>query len=310
MIQSFDFMNHKIIASGRRRVAVAAAQDENVLLSIDEAATVGIVDPILIGDRDKIIDAGNRCGVNAEKYEIIEETDDIEACNLAVRLIRQGHADAIMKGLVGTAYVLKAILNRETGIRDGELLSHIGLFFIPKINRPIIVTDPGMCIAPDVTAKKHIIENAVNVAHLLGIAEPQVACVCALEKVNPAMQATVDAAELVRMNREGELTGCRVGGPFALDNALFRDAARRKGVTDPVAGNVDILLMPNIEAGNVLYKALAFLCDAPGAGLVLGAKAPVILTSRSDLKEAKLNSITLALYLALEKERHEAAMKS
>jgi phosphate butyryltransferase len=308
MIQSFDFMNKKIIASGPRRVAVAAAQDDDVLLSIDEAATLGIVDPILIGNRDKIINTGNRCGVNAEKYEIIEEADDIEACNLAVRLIRQGQADAIMKGLVGTAYVLKAILNRETGIRDGELLSHIGLFFIPKISRPVIVTDAGMCIAPDVTQKRHIVENAVKVAHLLGIAEPQVACVCALEKVNPAMQATVDAAELVRMNREGDLTGCLVGGPFALDNALFLDAARRKGITDPIAGHADILLMPNIEAGNILYKALAFLCDAPGAGLVLGVKAPVILTSRSDSKEAKLNSITLALYLAIEQDRRKAVI--
>ncbi|HHX19335.1 MAG TPA: phosphate butyryltransferase [Clostridiaceae bacterium] len=306
MIQSFDFMNEKIVASGRRRIAVAVAQNEDVLLSIDKASALGIAEPILIGHRDKIIEAGNRCGVRAEQYEIIEETDDVEACNLAVRLIRMEYADAIMKGLVGTAYVLKAILNRETGIRDGELLSHIGLFFIPKINRPMIVTDAGMCIAPDVAAKKHIIENAVKVAHLLGIDEPQVACICALEKVNSAMQATVDAEELVRMNREGDLTGCRVGGPFALDNALFPDAARRKGVTDPVAGNVDILLMPNIEAGNVLYKALAFLCDAPGAGLVLGAKAPVIVTSRSDLMDAKLNSITLALYIALEQERRKA----
>jgi phosphate butyryltransferase len=306
MILSFDFMIEHLVASGRRRVAVAAAQDEDVLLSIDEAARRGIVDPILIGHRDKILEAGSRCGVNVERYEIVEETDDIETCHVAVRLIREGRADSVMKGLVGTAYVLKAILNRETGIRDGALLSHIGLFFVPKINRPVIVTDPAMCIAPDVTAKKNIIENAVKVAHLLGIDEPQVACICALEKVNPAMQATVDAEELVQMNASGEITGCRVGGPFALDNALFRDAALHKGITDPVAGNPDILLMPNIEAGNILYKALAFLCDAPGAGLVLGAKAPVILTSRSDSKETKLNSITLALYLAAEQERRKA----
>ncbi len=305
MIQSFDFMSEQIVDLGRQRIAVAAAQDDDVLLSVDKAAKLGIAEPILIGRRDDILKAGEHCGVDASQYEIIEEEDDIEACKLAVHLIREGRADAIMKGLVSTAYVLKAILNRETGIRDGELLSHIGLFFIPKTGRPAIVTDAAMCIAPDVTAKKHIIENAVEVAHLLGLEEPQVACVCALEKVNPAMQATVDAEELVRMNQDGELTGCRVGGPFALDNALFKDAALHKGITDPIAGNPDILLMPNIEAGNVLYKALAFLCDAPGAGLVLGAKAPVILTSRSDSKEAKLNSITLALYVAAEKKRRE-----
>jgi len=287
-------------------MAVVAAQDENVLLSVDKAATLGIVDPILIGRRKDIIEIGNRCGVRTEQYEIIDEVDDVAACNLAVRLIRQGYADAIMKGLVGTAYVLKAILNRETGIRDKDLMSYIGLFFVSRFNRPLIMTDTAICIAPDLKTKKLIIENAVNAAHLLGIDEPQVACVCALEKVNPAMQATVDAEALVQMNRDGELTGCRVGGPFALDNALFQDAARHKGITDPVAGHADILLMPNIEAGNMLYKAFAFLCEFPGAGIALGAKAPVIMPSRSDTKETKLNSITLALFLAAEQERREA----
>ncbi|HNZ62751.1 MAG TPA: bifunctional enoyl-CoA hydratase/phosphate acetyltransferase [Bacillota bacterium] len=305
MIPSFDCMGDRIVDLGLQRIAVAAAQDDDVLLSIDNAARLGIAEPLLIGRRSDILKAGERCGVNAGGYEIIEEEDDIESCRIAVRLIREGQADAIMKGLVSTAYVLKAILNRETGIRDGELLSHIGLFFIPKTARPVMITDPAMSIAPDVNTKKHIIENAVQAAHLMGLPEPRVACVCALEKVNPAMQATVDAEELVRMNADGELTGCVVGGPFALDNALFKEAASHKGITDPVAGNPDILLMPNIEAGNILYKALAFLCDAPGAGLVLGAKSPVILTSRSDSKETKLHSIILALYLAAEKKRLE-----
>jgi phosphate butyryltransferase len=304
MIQSFATMGERILAMGRQSVVVAAAQDDDVLLSIDKAAALGIAEPMLIGRKDDILKAADHCGVDVTPYEIIEEADDVAACNLAIRLIREGRADAIMKGLVSTAYVLKAVLNKETGIRDRALLSHIGLFFIKKTQRFCMVTDAAMCIAPDAEQKRHILENAVEAAQLLGIERPNVACVCALEKVNPAMPATVDAQTLVRWNREGIIRDCVVGGPFALDNALFKEAARLKGVEDPVAGEPDILLMPNIEAGNVLYKALAFVADSPGAGLVLGAKAPVILTSRSDNDETKLNAIILALYLAaMKKER-------
>ncbi|HZK29335.1 MAG TPA: bifunctional enoyl-CoA hydratase/phosphate acetyltransferase [Clostridia bacterium] len=302
MIQSFTAMRERVKECGRQRIVVAAAQDADVLLAVDRAVRLGIAKPILVGHRRNILEASSLGGVDISQYEIIDEGDEIEACKTAVRLIRQHKADAIMKGLVGTAPLLKAILNKETGIRDRELLSHIGLFFIAKTGRFAIVTDAAMSIAPDIRAKKHILENAVEAAHLLGIEKPKVACVCALEQVNPSMQATLDAAELVRMNHEGEILGCLVGGPLALDNALFLGAAQHKGITDPVAGNPDILLMPNIEAGNVLYKALAFLCDSPGAGLVLGAKAPVILTSRSDNDDTKLNSIILALYLSAKKQ--------
>lgn len=306
VIQSFTAMSDRVKESGRQRIVVAAAQDNDVLLAVDRAARLGIAEPVLVGHRDMILEAADHCGVDPSRYEIINEEDNSEACKTAVRLIREHKADAIMKGLVGTALLLKAILNKETGIRDRELLSHIGLFFIAKTERFAIVTDAAMSIAPDIFMKRHIIENAVEAAHLLGIEIPKVACVCALEKVNPAMQATVDAAQLVGMNLAGEILGCLVGGPLALDNALFAEAAQHKGITDPVAGNPDILLMPNIEAGNVLYKALAFLCDSPGAGLVLGAKAPVILTSRSDNDDTKLNSIILALYLASMKKDETA----
>jgi phosphate butyryltransferase len=298
VIQSFTAMNEVVREMGRQRIVVAAAHDEEVLRAIDEAACRGIAQPVLIGRQDRILQIARQNKIETGTWQFIDEPDDAEACRQAVRIIRQGEAEAIMKGLVSTALLLKAILNKETGIRDRALLSHIGLFFVRKIQRFVIVTDAAMSIAPDLATKKQQIENAVEVMQLLGVDRPYVACVCALEQINEAMPATVDAAELVRMNRQGEIAGCLVGGPFALDNALFVEAARRKGISDPVAGDPHILLMPNIESGNVLYKALSFLCDSPGAGLVVGARAPVILTSRSDDHGTKLNSIILALYLA------------
>lgn len=302
MIQSFTSMSERVKALGRQRIVVAAAHDEDVLLSISQAARMGIAHPILVGNQDLIMEICQRLDIDTQAFDIIDERDDWEACRLSVRIIREGRAGALMKGLVGTALILKAILNKETGIRDRTLLSHIGLFFVGAINRFVILTDAAMTIAPDLEAKKHILQNAVEAARLLGVENPHAACVCAVETVNPAMQATLDAAELVRLNREGLIRDCTVGGPLALDNALFAEAARHKGITDPVAGRPDILLMPNIEAGNVLYKALAFLCGSPGAGIVLGARAPVILTSRNDNQESKLNSILLALYLAASRE--------
>ncbi len=302
MVQSFTFMSERVKELERQSLAVAAAHDEDVLRSLAKASHLGLVNPILIGRKGAIVDLIARHELDLSSCEIIDCPDDREACLLAVRLVRQGLAGAVMKGLVSTASLLKAILNRETGIRERPLLSHIGLFSMAKTGRLTILTDAAMNIAPDLAAKKAILENAVEAAHKLGMDNPKVACVCALETVNPAMQATVDAGDLVAMNRAGEIPGCLIGGPLALDNALFAEAARHKGIEDPVAGSPDILLMPNIEAGNVLYKARAFLCDAPGAGLVLGAQAPVIVTSRSDNDQTKLNSIILALYLSAMKE--------
>lgn len=291
-------MSQGVRKRGRQRIVVASAHDTDVLRAVDEAVQMEIAVPILIGDKERIFQIAKQNGIDIKSYLLIDEADDAEACSMAVRIVRRGDADAIMKGLVGTAVLLKAILNKGTGIRDRELLSHIGLFYIEKIRRFVIVTDAAMNIAPDVQKKTQLIGNAVEVMQLLGIDRPNVACVCALEQVNEAMQATIDAAELVRLNRAGEIGACLVGGPLALDNALFTESARHKGITDPVAGNPDILLMPNIEAGNVLYKALSLLADSPGAGLVVGASAPVILTSRSDDQKTKLNSIIFALYLA------------
>ncbi len=303
MIQSFTLMSERVKRLGRQRIVVAAAHDLDVLLSIVKAWQLGIVDPILVGEKTEIERIASFAKLDLAPFEIIDQPDDAEACRLAVGLVRQGLAASIMKGLVGTAPLFKAILSRENGLRDRKLLSHVGFFCLARTGRSLLVTDAALNIAPDLNAKRLIVENAVEAARLLGAGLPKVACVCALERVNPQMAATLDAAELVRMNRQGEMADCLVGGPFALDNALFIEAARRKGIEDPVAGDPDILLLPDIEAGNVLYKALSFVCEAPSAGVVLGARAPIIVTSRSDKDETKLNSILLALYLAAAKEK-------
>ena len=203
-----------------------------------------------------------------------------------------------MKGIVDTSVILKAVLDREIGLRDAPVLSHVALFQVPGFDRLLYVTDAAMNIAPDLEAKKHIIGNAVKVAHALGNPNPIVACLCAVEKVNPKMPATLDAAALVEANRAGSLPGCTVVGPLALDNAVSPEAARHKGIADPCAGHADILLVPNIETGNVFYKALVFLAKAQNAGLIVGAKAPVIVTSRADSEQTKLHSIALALAIA------------
>jgi phosphate butyryltransferase len=298
MIPTFTTMSEQIQAGGRKRIAVANAQDKDVLLSIDQAAQLGLAEPLLIGEPQAITDLLQQLDIAHDKYEIIAAPDEVEACHTAIRLIREKKADAVMKGLVSTSIILRAILNKESGIRAGSLLSHIGLFFVEQLGRFLIVTDAAMTISPDLEKKRGILNNAVTAARLLGLEEPKVACVCAVEKVNPDMPATLDAAELVRLNREGDIRNCLVGGPLALDNSLFPEAAKIKKITDPVAGKADILLMPNIEAGNICYKMLAFLCQSSAAGLVLGAGAPVILTSRSDNEATKLNSIILALYLS------------
>jgi len=203
-----------------------------------------------------------------------------------------------MKGLVDTAIILKAVLDKEIGLRTAKVLSHVAVADIDGYDRLFYITDAAMNIEPDLQTKKQIIENAVQVAKALGNDRPKVACVCAVEKVNSKMPATLDADELVKMNQLGDLTGCTVAGPLALDNAVSIEAAQHKGITNPVAGNADILLMPCIETGNTLYKSIGFFAKGRIAGIVVGAKAPIVLTSRADSDSAKLNSIAMGILLA------------
>ncbi len=298
MIQSLEALRCAVQDSGSRVLAVAAAQDAEVLLAVDAARRLGIATAILVGDEPQIREIAQAHEIPLAHYPIVHEPDKAQACRRAVKLVRDGKAGVVMKGIVDTSVILKAVLDREIGLRLGPVLSHVALFEVGGYDRLFIVTDVAMNIAPDVEGKKHIIRNAVNVAHALGNPNPIVACVCAVEKVNPKMPATLDAAALVEANRQGQLPGCIVAGPLALDNAVSPEAARHKGIDDPYAGHADILMLPNIESGNVLYKSLVFMARAKNAGVIVGAKAPVVLTSRADSDEAKLNSIALALLIS------------
>lgn len=295
MIQDFtELRNHLQNVSGRT-LAVAAAGDEQVLLAADQAVASGWCQAILVGDESQIRSILAQHGLVDRGYGFVQEADPVEACRRAVGLVRDGQAQVLMKGLVDTAWILKAVLDREHGLRQSPVLSHVALFQIPKRPGFLCITDAAMNIHPDLEEKAAILRNAIEVLHRLGNPNPIAVALCAVEKVNPKMPATVDAAALVEMSSRGEFPGCRVLGPLALDNAISVEAARHKGITDPDAGRADILLVPYIEVGNVLYKSLAFLADADNAGILVGAAAPIVLTSRADSEEAKLNSIALAL---------------
>ena len=297
MIHSFQELVDSV-KNANRRIAVAVAQDAEVLIAVRKAADFGIVKPVLVGEEAAIKAIAADINVSLDGMEIIDEADKIEACRKAVKLVHDGDADVVMKGIVDTSVILKAVLDKDIGLRESPVLSHVALFGVDGFDRLLYITDAAMCIAPDVEQKAHIIGNAVKVAHALGNENPIVTCLCAVEKVNPKMQATLDAAELVERNKRGEIAGCTVCGPLALDNAVSVEAAKHKGITDPNAGKADILLVPYIEAGNIFYKSLTYMAKAQNAGMIVGAKAPVVVTSRADSDETKLNSIALAIAVA------------
>lgn len=298
MIKSFEEVLKIAKERGPKTVSVACAQDRDVLKAVDNAKQNGIVEAILVGDQTKIEAIAKEENIDLSGYELIHIEDLAEASLKAVELVSSGKAHMVMKGLVDTGIILKAVLNKEVGLRTGSVLSHVALFDVINYPRLLLVTDAAMNIAPDLQQKKQIIENSLQVARGLDIELPKVAVICAKEKVNPKMPATVEAGELVKMNENGELTGCIVGGPFALDNAVSEEAAKLKGIDHPVAGKADVLMCPNIESGNILYKTLGFLANAKSAGVIVGAKAPIILTSRADSEETKLNSIALGVLMA------------
>lgn len=303
MIRSLEQLRSPAANSRPSRIAVAVAQDAEVLLAVDAARRLGLASATLVGDEGEIRAVASSLDMDLSAYEILPESDKTEACRRAVKLVRDKQADVVMKGIVDTAIILKAVLDREIGLRQSPVLSHVAVFEVPGFDRLFYLTDAAMNIAPDLETKKHILRNAVTVAHALGNDNPIAAALCAVEKVNPKMQATMDAAALVEANRTGELGGCTVIGPLALDNAISEAAARHKGITDPNAGKADILLVPAIEVGNVFYKSMVFMARAKNAGVIVGAKAPVVLTSRADSDETKLNSIALALKIAAAIER-------
>lgn len=287
-------------ANIRPVIAVVASDDDDVLKSLSIAKKEGLCDAILIGNKEKTVSILKELGEDVFSYEIINEDDLTECSKIAVSLARENKANMLMKGLIDTSIFLKAVVDRQNGLCSGRRLSHISLINLANSDKVFYVTDGGINIAPDLETKKHIVKNAVDAAHALGLSNPNVACLCAKEKVDPKMQCTLDAEELRKMNVNGEISGCVVSGPLAMDNAISIEAAKHKGITDPVAGYADILLMPNIEAGNITYKALSFLTKNPHvACIVSGASVPIALTSRADSHMTKLNSIKMALAVSI-----------
>ncbi len=298
MIRNFQEVMEIARERGPKVISVACAQDPEVLMAVNSAKQQGIADAILVGDQEKIIAIAEENNIDLSQFEIIDIKDLAEASLKAVELVSTGKAHMVMKGLVDTSIILKAVLNAEVGLRTGNVLSHVAIFDVPGYDRLFLVTDAAMNIAPDLQTKKQIIENAVEVAHALDIDQPKVGVICAKEKANPKMPDTMDAQALEEMNKNGEIKNCLVGGPFALDNAVSVEAAKHKGIDHPVAGYADILMCGDIEAGNVLYKSMVFFANAKNAGVIVGAKAPIILTSRADSEESKLYSIAMGVLSA------------
>lgn len=277
------------------RIAVAAAHDDHVLESIHQVHEQGYAEPILIGDKERIFRIAGDLGIDVSHMTIIKEMDDRRCADIAVQLIQSGEADVLMKGLIQTADLLRAVLEKEKGLRTGGLLSHVGVYEVPTYPKLLFMSDGGINIAPDLKQKMDILRNAVGVARALGVRIPKVAVLAAVELVNPAMPATLDAASLTLMAQRGQVRDCLVDGPLAMDNAIDPEAARHKGIRSPVAGDADILLVPDIEAGNILAKTLTFLYRARSCGVITGARVPLIVTSRADSSQAKYHSILLSL---------------
>ncbi|PEJ78052.1 phosphate butyryltransferase [Bacillus wiedmannii] len=283
----------------KKTVAVAVAEDHEVIEAVAKAIKLQLAQFRLYGNQEKIMGMLQEHGLQtSEHIEVIAAAPSAEAAELSVKAVRNGEADVLMKGNIPTANILKAVLNKEWGLRKGSALSHVAAFEVPNYDRLIFVTDAAMNIAPDVTQKAAIIQNTVEVAQAIGIDLPKVAPIAAVEVVNPAMQATIDAAMLTQMNRRGQIKNCVVDGPLALDNAVSQIAAEHKGIVSDVVGKADILLVPTIEAGNVLYKSLVYFADAKVGAMIAGAKAPIVLTSRADSAETKVYSLALAVTTA------------
>lgn len=298
MIRSFSAMLDKARSRQRVKIAVAAANDLHVVKALVLAREQGLADAVLVGRREDIEETLHAEGVAGELFEIEHVDGDlVEQSRRAVELVVEGRAQVLMKGLVDTSILLRELL-REKRFRTGRAMSIVGLLEVPSYPKLILATDVGMCIEPDLKQKKEITENAVAVARALGIDHPKVAVICAKEKVDAKMPATLDAQMLVEMNQRGELTDCLVGGPFAIDNALSGSAAEHKGIVHPVAGDADILLVPDLVSGNMFYKTLVFLAGAKSAATLVGAGVPVVVTSRADSAESKLHAIAVAALLS------------
>ncbi len=293
--KSLSWLVERASGKGVRRLVVAVAQDEDVLKAVDQAIQQKLVTPILVGKRDEIERIALKNRTDLSGAEFLNEPDIQSACNTAVKVVKSGKGDILMKGLVSTGQFVKAILDKENGLlKKGGLLSHVAFFESPYYHKILGVTDAALNISPEFTDKVTIIQNAVSVYHKLGIDKPLVAVLAPVETVNPKIESSVHAAMLAQMHKRNQINGCIIDGPLALDNAVSKEAAVHKGITSEVAGNADLLVVPDLNSGNMLYKSLNFMGGAVCAAIVAGASVPVVLTSRADEDKSKFLSIALA----------------
>lgn len=277
-----------------KRMAVAAAGEEHTLEAVLHARKEGVAKPILVGDKTEILRILETMGERVPEDDIYDISDPQEAAEMAVALVREGKADFLMKGYLDTGVILKAVVNKEKGLGKGGVMSHFTMFDIPGYHKILVPVDGGMVTYPTLEQKKAIIENTVGTLRSMGYDCPKVGVLACMEKVNPKMPETVEAAELARMNREGEITDCIVEGPISYDCAVDGEIAKLKGYQSKIAGDVDVLVAPNIHAGNIMGKMLTCTCKAKLAGFIVGAKCPIVLTSRGSSAEEKFLSIVVS----------------
>ncbi|WP_029453250.1 bifunctional enoyl-CoA hydratase/phosphate acetyltransferase [Clostridium algidicarnis] len=276
-----------------KTMSVAVADDNDILKAVSKAVNLGIINATLVGNKERIEAILKAENILIKGAKIINEKDSKIAAKIAVEEVSLGKADFIMKGMINTADLLKAVLDKKADLRGKGILSHVMVYETPTYHKLLFLTDGGMIPYPDVNDKVAIINNAVFVASSLGIQTPKVAAICAVETVNPSMQSTIDASILSQMNKRGQIKNCLVDGPLGLDNSISKEAANHKGIKSEVAGDADILLVPNIESGNFLGKSLTYFGKAKSAGIIVGAKCPIVLVSRADSAMSKLYSIAL-----------------
>ncbi len=299
-MKTFDRLLERVKGKPKKTIAVAMAEEEEALQAICKAHNEGVADAVLIGNRDDILRCADKHDCDVTEFDIIHAEGERQSVVRAVQIVREHLADAVMKGKCSTATLLRAVLDKEQGLRSGKLLSHLAAFELPTYPKLLFMSDAAMNIDPDIQAKISITENAIEAVRSLGIERPKVAVIAAVEKVNYAsMPCTVDAAVLSKLAERGHFGEALVDGPLALDNAASFKSCEIKGIDTEVGGDADILIMPDIEAANVFYKTLVYLGQARSAGIIIGAKVPIMLPSRADSDEIKFQSIVLALSTSL-----------
>ena len=298
-LKNFKQLLGLITKKEKQRIAVAMAQDADILLAISKASQAGLADAVLVGSGNEIKKIADQREISTDQFEIIDTGNELDAVTKAVQLVRSNDAQVLMKGLCSTALFLKGILNKENGLRSAKVLSHLAVFESPNYKKLLFMSDAALNIVPDLNDKIAITQNSIFALHHLGYEKPKVAMISAVEKVNPeAMPSTADAALISKMAERGQIKGAIIDGPLALDNALSPKANEVKGLISSVGGEADLCIVPNIETGNVFYKLLTILGNAEVAGVILGAAVPVVLTSRADSDNSKFLSIATALAIS------------